>query len=224
MRTQEFDTLQFASVSGLSGATSTVAQEGVPFRRKRKPRRIGYVRISDDSQNTALQLDAMKAAGCDVLFTDSGVSGRSDKRLGLARALAALREDDTFVVWKIDRIGRIDTELLLMRDQFRKRRITLVSITQGIDTGTAVGRLAYGQLALFAAFELEQLSERTRAGMAAARARGRHVGRLSNRVICEAHRLARKDRPLDEVAAEYGVAAEVLRKGFRRLGLTERCS
>ncbi len=199
----------------------TRIQQGVPSSRKRKPRRLGYIRFSDDSQNAALQLDAMKAAGCDRLFCDPAVSGRSAKRTELYRALRTLREGDTLVVWKIDRLGRYDTELLMMRDEFIRRRITLISITQGIDTRTAMGRFTFGQLALFATLEIENLSERTRAGMAAAKARGVHVGRISNAELRRAHhRLQAGGEGIGPLGQRLGVSEVTLRRGFTRLGLT----
>lgn len=180
------------------------------------------MRVSTNKQNQALQLDAMKAAKCDALYSDPAVSGRSAERRKLALVLKDLRAGDTLVVWKIDRLSRYDTELLLLRDEFLHREITLVSLTQGIDTSTPLGRLAFGQLALFAAYEIDNLSERTRAGMAAARARGRHVGRTSDAHLREAHgRLSRRREGMTAVASAYGVSEAVLARGFKRLGLAE---
>lgn len=138
---------------------------------------IGYVRVSDDRQNEALQVDALLAAGCEQIYSDHGVSGKQTKRKGLNAVLAELKEGDTFIVWKFDRLGRSTIHLLLLFDDFRKRGINFVSTTQGINTATVEGRIFFGQLALFAEYEREMISQRTKAGMAAARKRGVKLGR-----------------------------------------------
>ena len=140
-------------------------------------RRIGYVRVSIDDQSEALQLDALQAAGCDVIYGDHGVSGTSVTRRSLDTLLSDLAAGDTLVVWKLDRLSRSTLHLLEILADLRQNGVDFVALTQGIDTTTAVGRMLYGQLAVFAEFEREQMSERTRAGMAAAKARGQHVGR-----------------------------------------------
>lgn len=140
-------------------------------------KKIGYVRVSDRDQTEALQVDALKLAGCDVIYGDHGVSGAIIKRAGLDELLAALQEGDTLMVWKLDRLGRSTLHLLTLLDDLHKRGVDFHAITQGIDTRTALGRMVFGQLAVFAEFEREQISERTKAGMAAAKARGVHIGR-----------------------------------------------
>ena len=148
--------------------------------------KIGYVRVSDHEQTEDLQIDALKLAGCELIFGDHGVSGAVVQRKGLDDVLKSLSKGDTLVVWKIDRLGRSTVNLLLLLDSLHKREVGFVAVTQGIDTTTAFGRLIFGQLALFAEFEREQIRERTRAGMAAAKKRGKHIGRprkLSRRQI-----------------------------------------
>lgn len=142
-----------------------------------RPRKIGYVRVSDEDQSENLQIDALNAAGCDVIYGDHGVSGIRTRRKGLDDLLASLKGGDTLMVWKLDRLGRSTLHLLGLLNELRQRDIDFHIITQGIDTRTAVGRMVFGQLAVFAEFEREQISERTKAGMAAAKARGVHVGR-----------------------------------------------
>ncbi|HAT84574.1 MAG TPA: DNA resolvase [Rhizobiales bacterium] len=139
--------------------------------------KIGYVRVSDNDQTENLQLDALKAVGCEVIYGDHGVSGMITKRKGLTELLESLEEGDTLVVWKLDRLGRSTIHLLQLLDDLRKRGIDFQAITQGIDTTTAIGRMVYGQLAVFAEFEREQIKERTKAGMEAAKKRGKHIGR-----------------------------------------------
>jgi len=140
-------------------------------------RKIGYVRVSDKDQSEGLQVDALKNAGCDLIYGDHGVSGTITKRCGLDDMLASLETGDTLVVWKLDRLGRSTIHLLQLLSDLRDRGVDFKAITQGIDTTTAVGRMLYGQLAVFAEYERSLISERTKAGMAAAKARGVHVGR-----------------------------------------------
>ncbi len=140
-------------------------------------RKIGYVRVSDKDQSEALQIDALKAAGCDVIFGDHGVSGAITKRSGLDDLLASLKAGDTLVVWKLDRLGRSSIHLMTLLEDLMERGVAFQAITQGVDTGSAVGKLQFGMLSLFAEFERNLISERTKAGMAAAKARGVHVGR-----------------------------------------------
>lgn len=140
-------------------------------------RKIGYVRVSDKDQSEALQVDALKAAGCEIIYGDHGVSGAITQRCGLDDMLKSLKNGDTLVVWKLDRLGRSTIHLLQLLSDLRDRGVDFQAITQGIDTTTAVGRMLYGQLAVFAEYERSLISERTKAGMAAAKARGVHVGR-----------------------------------------------
>lgn len=151
--------------------------EDMDTSKPRRGRKIGYVRVSDKDQTEALQVDALKAAGCDLIYGDHGVSGAISKRRGLDEVLSALEDGDTLVVWKLDRLGRSTIHLLQLLSDLRDRGVDFQAITQGIDTTTAVGRMLYGQLAVFAEYERTLISERTKAGMAAAKARGVHVGR-----------------------------------------------
>lgn len=140
-------------------------------------RKIGYVRVSDADQSEALQVDALKVAGCVKLYTDHGVSGAKTARPALDDMMAILESGDTLTVWKLDRLGRSTIHLLSILEDLQARGIHFHAITQGIDTSTAVGRMIFGQLAVFAEYERTLISERTKAGMAAAKARGVHVGR-----------------------------------------------
>ncbi len=144
---------------------------------KPKGRKIGYVRVSDADQSEALQVDALKAAGCDVIYGDLGVSGAIKDRASLESLRRELSKGDVLVVWKLDRLSRSMLHLLQILDDLRQNGVDFIALTQGIDTTTAVGRMLYGHLAVFAEFEREQISERTKAGMEAARARGVHIGR-----------------------------------------------
>ncbi len=144
---------------------------------------IGYARVSksDGSQVHDLQRDALAAAGVGPghIYEDSA-SGRRDSRPGLDACVKALRPGDTLVVWKLDRLGRDLRHLVTLVDDLTKRGVGLKVLAgegASIDTGTANGRLIFGIFAALAEFERELITERTRAGLAAARARGRHGGR-----------------------------------------------
>ena len=144
---------------------------------------IGYMRVSktDGSQNTDLQRDALIATGVDPahLYEDQA-SGKKDDRPGLAACLKALREGDTLLVWKLDRLGRDLRHLVNTVHDLTARGVGLKVLTgQGaaVDTTTAAGKLVFGIFAALADFERELISERTKAGMASARARGRMGGR-----------------------------------------------
>ena len=144
---------------------------------KPKGRKIGYIRVSDADQSEALQVDALTKAGCVKLYRDHGISGAARARPALDQMLEDLKEGDTLTVWKLDRLGRSTIHLLQILDGLRDRGIHFNALTQGIDTSTAVGRMIFGQLAVFAEYERSLISERTKAGMKAAKARGVHVGR-----------------------------------------------
>jgi DNA invertase Pin-like site-specific DNA recombinase len=144
---------------------------------------IGYMRVSksDGTQTLDLQHDALLAAGVtpERIYTDRA-SGRKDDRPGLATCLQALQPGDTLVVWKLDRLGRNLKHLISVVDDLQQRQIgfkVLAGAGVQIDTTTADGRLVFGIFAALAEFEAELIRERTRAGLAVARARGRRGGR-----------------------------------------------
>jgi DNA invertase Pin-like site-specific DNA recombinase len=137
---------------------------------------IGYARVSKDEQNLDLQLDALKKAGCVRIFTDKLTGTRFDRK-ALTQALDYLNEGDSLVVWRLDRLGRSMVDLVNTIMGVSKRHIHFVSLTEHIDTTTAVGKMFLQFLAMLAEFERNLISERTRAGLEAARARGRKGGR-----------------------------------------------
>ncbi len=138
--------------------------------------RIGYARVSTPDQDTALQRDALRAAGCARLFEDRASGARTD-RPGLAQALAYLREGDVLVVWKLDRLGRSLPHLLETVTALERRSVGFRSLTEAIDTTTPGGRLVFHLFGALGQFERDLIRERTRAGLAAAAARGRKGGR-----------------------------------------------
>ena len=138
---------------------------------------IGYARISTADQRLSLQLDALKQAGCSRVFRDDGLSGQIAKRPGLERALNALGPGDKLVVWRLDRLGRSLKHLIAISEDLRARGVHFQSVMDAIDTATASGKLYFNLIAAISEYESNLISERTKAGMAAAKARGKHVGR-----------------------------------------------
>ena len=139
---------------------------------------IGYARVSKTEQNLDLQRDALKKAGCreNQIFTDK-ITGTKAERNGLEQALSHLREGDTFVVWRLDRLGRSLKHLIETVTKLQEQRIAFKSITENIDTATATGQLVFHLFGALAEFERNLIRERTIAGLEAARARGRLGGR-----------------------------------------------
>lgn len=178
---------------------------------------IGYARVSTDDQNLDLQLDALKKAGCEQLFTDQ-VSGAAALKTGLEAALAYLREGDTLVVWKLDRLGRTVKGLVELADLLNSRGIQFRSLTDGIDTSTAAGRFFFHMMAALAEMERDLIRERTNAGLMAARARGRKGGRklkLDDAKRDAARKLLEAGTPAVDVAKTLGVGRATL---YRHLG------
>jgi DNA invertase Pin-like site-specific DNA recombinase len=137
----------------------------------------GYARVSTEDQHLDLQIDALKEAGCTRIFTDPGVSAMAKHRKGLEDLLRALEDGDTLVIWKIDRAFRNLRQAVEAVELFKERGIAFRSLTDQIDTATAHGRLVYQITSAMAEFERSLISERTRAGLAAARKRGKVIGR-----------------------------------------------
>ncbi|GAE46192.1 DNA-invertase [Mesobacillus boroniphilus JCM 21738] len=134
--------------------------------------KIGYARVSTQDQNLDMQIDALKAAGCERIYTEKK-SGKRDDRPELQQCLNALRTGDTLVVYKLDRLGRSTFKLLELTAGFDREGIDFVSIVDGIDTTTPVGRFFFRTMASIAELERDIIVERTQAGLKAARARGR---------------------------------------------------
>jgi len=184
------------------------------------PRRIGYARVSTADQNPAVQLDALRAAGCDVVFSDD-MSGAKRDRPGLNRALRRLKPGDALVVWKIDRAFRSASDALRVLGDLNRRGVDFVSVTESIDTSTAIGRMLYGLLAIFAEFEREQMRARTLAGLDAARRRGSRIGRppkLTAEDIGEAKRLYHAGRTYETIGRAFGVSGVTVSRAVNRIG------
>ncbi len=141
-----------------------------------RPMVFGYARISTVEQDESLQLDALHAAGCDRLMIDRA-SGAAAERPALAEMLDRLRPGDSVLVWRLDRLGRSLRHLIDVVADLERRGVTLVSLTEQIDTSSPGGKLVFHIFAAMAEFERDLIRERTYAGLAAARARGRKGGR-----------------------------------------------
>src|SRR6478752_1602980 len=181
---------------------------------------IGYMRVSkaDGSQVLDLQGDALSAAGVSErhLYSDTA-SGKQDDRPGLAACLQALREGDTLVVWKLDRLGRSLRHLVNVVHDLTNRRIGLKVLTgQGaaIDTTTPAGKLVFGIFASLAEFERDLISERTRAGLASARARGRNGGRKPKMTPAKLRlaqaAMGKKGTIVADLCNELGISSQTL--------------
>ena len=181
---------------------------------------VGYMRVSktDGSQTVELQRDALLDAGVDAAHLyDDHASGRRDDRHGLASCLKALRDGDTLVVWKLDRLGRNLRHLVNTVHDLTARGVGLKVLTgQGaaIDTTTPAGKLVFGIFAALAEFERELISERTTAGLASARARGRKGGRpykmTSAKLRLATASMGQPDTKISELCAELGVTRQTL--------------
>ena len=166
--------------------------------------KIGYARVSTRDQHLELQLDALNKAGCETIYQEK-VSGASTSRPELERLLTQLRTGDTVYIYKLDRLGRSLKHLLQVVGDFQQLGVGLVSLTDAINTTSAQGRLVFNLFASLAEFERELIRERTHAGLAAARARGRVGGR---------------QRGLSEQAERTAIIAETLYRE-QQLGVNE---
>lgn len=175
---------------------------------------FGYARVSTEDQSLDSQLDAFEKYGIDELFCEK-VSGKNTARPQLDLMLSKLRKGDTVVVFKLDRIGRNRSHLFELTDEFKERGVNFVSIRDQIDTTTAAGNMFFGMLAVLAQFEADLISERTKAGLEAARARGRVGGRKATdqSKIEKALKLYdSKDYTIPEITEMTGVSKTTLYK------------
>lgn len=174
---------------------------------------IGYARVSTEDQTLDLQLDALKAHGCEVLYQEHA-SGKNADRPELENALKALRTGDHLVVWRLDRLGRNLADLVQIVNDLEKRGVGLVSLTEQINTASPSGKLVFHIFASLAEFERNLIRERTLAGLQAARARGRRGGRptkLTDKDIAMIQSLmADRSTDVGEIAKRFGVHRSTL--------------
>jgi len=180
---------------------------------------IGYARVSTAEQDIALQLDALKSAGCDPIFDDKA-SGVKTERHGLESALAYVRKGDTLVVWRLDRLGRSLKHLIETVADLDERGIGFRSLQEAMDTTTSGGRLIFQIFGALAEFERNLIRERTRAGLSAARARGRMGGRPrsldENKVALAFQLYAEKEYTIKEICGLLGISKPTLYSYLKR--------
>ncbi|MFW0767210.1 recombinase family protein [Trabulsiella odontotermitis] len=183
---------------------------------------IGYVRVSTNDQNTALQRNALDCSGCELIFEDK-MSGKTSERPGLKKLMRALSEGDTLVVWKLDRLGRSMRHLVVLVEELRERGINFRSLTDSIDTSSPMGRFFFHVMGALAEMERELIIERTRAGLAAARAEGRIGGRrpkLTPEQWAQAGRLIAAGETRQRVALIFDVGISTLYRKFPAASLS----
>ena len=174
---------------------------------------IGYARVSTQDQKLHLQQDALQQAGCEKIITDQ-VSGAQDTRPGLERVLELLRSGDTLVVWRLDRLGRSLKDLITLMGELQDQGIGFRSLQESIDTPSPGGRLIFHLFGALAEFERNLIRERTQAGLAAARARGRCGGRPPA-LDLEKRRLAvslyeQRPYPVKQICTMLGISKPTL--------------
>ncbi|MEB7892033.1 recombinase family protein [Hafnia alvei] len=169
---------------------------------------IGYIRVSTNDQNIELQEEALIRAKCDHIFVDK-MSGTKAVRPGLKKCLKMLKRGDTLVVWKLDRLGRSAKNMIILLSELDERGIHFRSLTDSIDTSTRMGKLIFTIMSAFAEMERSLIVERTVAGLAAAREKGRVGGRkrvMTDDVVARAKRMFANGATLHQVANIIGVS------------------
>ncbi|MBP1931907.1 recombinase family protein [Ammoniphilus resinae] len=180
--------------------------------------KIGYARVSTHEQNLEMQIDALKQFGCEEIFTEK-VSGTKDDRPQLGIALKTLRSGDLFVCYKLDRIARSTKKLIEISETLEQRKVELGSLQDHIDTSTAIGKAMFKMLAVIAELEADIIRERTLAGLASARARGRKGGRptVGSKQIEKAVKLYEsKTVTLREIKDMTGISPSTLYKYLKK--------
>jgi DNA invertase Pin-like site-specific DNA recombinase len=192
--------------------------------------RIGYARVSTDEQDTAAQVSALEAYGCTTIYRENksgGKAGRRWDRPDLHKALDSLGPDDTFVVWKLDRLSRSLSDLLHLLAQIKNAGASFESLTEHIETKSAAGVLMMNMLACFAQFERQMIKERTKLGIARARAEGRWGNAkfaLTPIQQKEALQMVAEGRSQAEVAKLFGIQRSTLWRLLSERRVLERAA
>lgn len=185
--------------------------------------KIGYLRVSLDSQKEDRQEDGLKAL-CDELYVEK-ISAASKARLVYQQVIAKLQAGDTLIVWDLDRAFRSTVDALLEVEKLRQRGIEFQIVNLNVDTATPSGELIYTVMAAFAQFERRNLIVRTKEGMAAARLRGKHIGRPHKlhleEVILAHSRIKAGAATISDMAGQFGCSRETLAQAIKRLVLSE---
>ena len=180
--------------------------------------KYGYARVSTDDQNPAMQLAALKKAGCKTVFRDE-LTGAHVNRPALTRCLKTLDTGDTLIVWKLDRLGRSLSDLITMLDGFKKHGIKFQSLTEAIDTETPTGRAMWQMIGVLAELERSLITERTRAGVKAAKRRGVKFGpkvKLTPDRLAHARKLIDQGNTPTEAAKIIGIGRATLYGALQR--------
>ncbi len=190
--------------------------------------KIGYLRVSKHEQHEALQRDALQEAGCEKYFSDV-MTGSKFERKGLEQLLAFMRSGDTVIVWKLDRLGRSLKDLIETLNLLKDRGVDFISLTEKIDTTTPGGKLIFHLMGALAEFERDLIRERTNAGLAAARARGRVGGRprklSTNGKVALALRLVEDSKhSIDDICSTLGISRSTLYRYVREAKKASRPS
>ncbi len=179
---------------------------------------VGYARVSTEDQKLDLQLDALKKAGCDQVFKDVA-SGAQSNRAGLDSATKYLRPGDTLVVWKLDRLGRSLKHLIEVINDFSKKGVFFKSVQENIDTSSSGGKLTFHLFGALAEFERDIIRERTKAGLEAARSRGKVGGRpkaLDDKQIQLARQLmSNPSNSATDVSKTLGISRSTLYRSLK---------
>lgn len=179
--------------------------------------KIGYCRVSTDDQNPDLQLAALKRAGCRKIFTDKA-TGAHVKRPELEKCLKTLTAGDVLIVWKLDRLGRSLRDLIALLDDLKARGVGFRSLTEAIDTATPTGRAMWQMIGILAELERSLIHERTKAGRAAAVARGVKLGRkpkLSPQQVTHARKLLEQGEDRKDIARLLNVSWRTIERAFK---------
>jgi DNA invertase Pin-like site-specific DNA recombinase len=186
----------------------------------RLPKLIGYARVSTSEQSTDMQRDELTKHGCEIVYTDDGLSGATTNRPALKQTLESLQKGDTLVVWRLDRLARSLADLIAMLDGLKSRGVEFRSLHEAIDTKTAAGRLMWQMIGAFAEFERQIIRERVIAGQARAKAAGVKFGRkriLTERQELELLRMANEQRSYKYMQEILGVGRTTVVQTLRRL-------
>lgn len=171
--------------------------------------KIGYTRVSTPEQEAQLQVDALNVASCERIYSDVA-SGAKQERPEFSRALENLRSGDTLVVWRLDRLGRNLKHLIQTVEDLQEKEVGFISLQEGFDTTTNGGRLVFHIFGALADFERELIRERTKAGLEAARARGRKGGRREKLDAGQVRTLKNmynsKNHSIAEISRTFGVS------------------
>ncbi|CDQ39059.1 recombinase family protein [Virgibacillus salexigens] len=185
--------------------------------------KVGYARVSTKDQSLELQEDALKKAGAERIYSEKESGGKWD-RVELQRTLEMLRPGDTLIVYKLDRLARSTKQLIGIADRLKTDDVELVSLTEQLDTRTAIGKAMFGMIGVMAELERDMIRERTSAGLEAARARGRKGGRPKANPAKVRKALALYDSKaytVPQITEETGVSKALLYKELKKRKTTE---